>query len=259
MNIHRHVCGLVAGLGLTLSSFAAETLPPAPANYFNDYAGAVPAAAAAQLNAKLEDFERTTSCQVVVAVFPKMTSASSIEEYSHRLATAWKIGQNKKNNGVGLFIFLQDRRMCIQVGYGLEGALPDALAKRIIEDEIKPGFRRGDYAAGLSAGVDAILKATRGEYKGRGHTVADRSPLVYIRNHLPLIIFFVILVWFLFFPNLLASRHPSGTVYHRGGSSHWGGSGWSSGGSSWGDSGGGSGSFSGGGGSFGGGGASGSW
>ena len=252
MNIHRHVCGLVAGLGLTLSSFAAETLPPAPANYFNDYAGAVPATAAAQLNAKLEDFERTTSCQVVVAVFPKMTSASSIEEYSHRLATAWKIGQNKKNNGVGLFIFLQDRRMCIQVGYGLEGALPDALAKRIIEDEIKPGFRRGDYAAGLSAGVDAILKATRGEYKGRGHTVADRAPTAYILNHLPLIIFFIFLVVFLNF----SLRRPRGTVYHRGGSSYWGGSGWSSGGGGGGFS---SGGFSGGGGSFGGGGASGSW
>jgi len=252
MKHFRHLRCLAIWLALTCTGFAAETLPPAPAHYFNDYAGAVPAATAAQLNAKLEEFERTTSCQVVVAVFPKMQSASSLEDYTHRIFQAWKIGQKGKNNGVGLFVFTQDHRMRMEVGYGLEGALPDALAKRIIADEITPGFKRGDYAAGLSAGVDAILLATRGEYKGRGHTAAGADPATYVLQHLPVIIFwaFVILVV------INNARTPRGTVYHRGGSSYWGGGGWSGGGGGGGFSGGG---FSGGGGSSGGGGASGSW
>ena len=236
---------LLAGIG-----YAAENLPPAPAYYFNDYANVVPAGTAQQLNAKLEDFERATSCQVIVAVFSKMQSASSLEDYTHRLATAWKIGQKNKNNGVGLFIFIQDRRIRIEVGYGLEGVLPDALSKRIIEDEIKPHFRSSDYTGGLIAGVEAILKATRGEYKGSGRVVADQDPTAYILNHLPVIIFFVFFVIIL----IHSIRHPSGTVYHRGGGIYWGG------GSSWGGGGGFSGGgFSSGGGSFGGGGASGSW
>src|SRR5205814_5861732 len=84
-------------------------------------------------------------------------------------------GQKDKNNGAVLFIFIQDRKMFLQVGYGLEGALPDALAKRIIEDEIKPNFKAGNFDQGVSAGVEAILKATRGEYKGSGRTIGETS------------------------------------------------------------------------------------
>jgi len=244
MSFQRHIGCLAAGLGLTIAGFAAEVLPPALARYFNDYADVVPAAAADQLNAKLEDFERTSSCQVVVAVFPKMQSASALEDYTHRLATAWKIGQQDKNNGIGLFVFIQDRLMRIEVGYGLEGALPDALAKRIIEDEIKPHFKRGDYAAGLNAGVDAIVQATRGEYKGRGKTHADSQ-------NQAILVFCFWIVFLILFPLLRLSvrLRPRGTLYRSGGSVFWGGGG---GGFS-------GGGFSGGGGSFGGGGASGSW
>ena len=249
MKFFRHIRGLAVWLALTCAGFAAETLPPAPADHFNDYAHVVPAATAAQLNARLEDFKRTTSCQVVVAVFPKMQSASSLEDYTHRVATAWKVGQKSKNNGCVLFVFVQDHRMRIEVGYGLEGALPDALAKRIIADEITPSFKRGDFAAGLRAGVDAILLATRGEYKGRGRTAAEGDPTTYILKHLPMLIFWVIVVLVV----ISNSRNPRGTLYRSGGSAYWGGGGWSGGG---GFSGGG---FSGGGGSFGGGGASGSW
>ena len=110
------------------SVHAAEKLPPAPAHYFNDFAGVVDAGTAQRLNTKLENFERESSCQVVVAVFPRMDSVSALEDYTHQLATAWKIGQKHKDNGAGLFVFIQDRRMRIEVGYGLEGALPDALA-----------------------------------------------------------------------------------------------------------------------------------
>jgi len=248
------LCGALAGLLLAGGSLAAEVLPPAPAHYFNDYANVVPSATAQQLNAKLEDFERTASCQVLVAVFPKMQSASSLEDYTHQLATAWKIGQKSKNNGVGLFVFIQDRKMRIEVGYGLEGALPDALAKRIIEDEIKPYFKSGDFSGGLTAGVTAILKATQGEYKGAGRTVASQYRQK-VEDKIPVILIFTFVIIFLLI-SLFRPLLPRGHVYHSGGGVFWSGGGSSGGGGSdWGGGGG----FSGGGGSFGGGGASGSW
>lgn len=252
MKFLRH---LTLWLALTGAGLAAETLPPKPARYFNDYANVVNGATAEKLNAKLEEFERTTSCQVVVAVFPKMQSASSVEDFSQRIFQSWKPGQKDKNNGVVFLVFLQEHAMRIQTGYGLEGALPDALAKRIVADEVAPYFKRGDFAAGLGAGVDAILKATRGEYKGKGSTVADKDPLAFVINHLPLILFFAFVVFGIF----MSARQPRGTVYRRGGGMYWGGGGWGSGGSGGWSSGGGGGGFSGGGGSSGGGGASGSW
>ncbi|HEX5221971.1 MAG TPA: TPM domain-containing protein [Verrucomicrobiae bacterium] len=233
----------------TLPLFAAEVIPPAPTKYFNDYANVVEAGTANHLNQALENFEKESSSQIVVAVFPRMQSDSSIEDYTVRVARAWKAGQKDVNNGVVLFVFIQDRKMYIQVGYGLEGKLPDALCKRIIEDEIKPHFKAGNYTAGLTAGVQSLIEATRGEYKGTGRTVAqgrggNGSPLFGV----PLIVLFIIIV-------LLLSR---GSRRSRWGGGGWiiggGGGGWSSGGGGW--SGGG---FSGGGGSFGGGGAGGSW
>lgn len=233
-------------LGLRL--FAAEVIPPAPAQYFNDYAHVIATDTAAQLNQTLENFERESSDQIVVAVFPKMQSDSSIEDYTVRVARAWQVGQQEKNNGAVLFVFIQDRKMYLQVGYGLEGVLPDATCKRIIADEITPRFKSGDFNGGLTAGVQAILAAVKGEYQGTGRTVAESQgqrsgtgiPVVFI-----IIIIVVILI-------VLSRLSRSGS--RRGG---WiitsgGGGGWSGGG-------GGGGGFSGGGGSFGGGGAGGSW
>jgi len=227
---------------------AAEVIPPAPKLHFNDYAGVSSAPVAQQLNQKLADFERESSDQVVVAVFPKMQSDSSIEDYTVRVARSWQVGLQEKNNGVVLFVFTQDRKMFIQVGYGLEGRLTDALCKRIIEDEIKPRFRAGDYNGGLTAGVNAIVAAAKGEYQGTGRTVAQRE-----RRHggaafIPVLVFiFVVLIILSKFRRF-------------GGGGGWfisgGGGGWSSGGGGWSGGGGG---FSGGGGSFGGGGAGGSW
>src|SRR5512135_2889675 len=108
---------------------AAEVIPPAPEHYFNDYAGVTSSDTASRLNKTLEDFERETSNQILVAVYPKMQSDSSIEDYTVRVAQSWRVGQKGKDNGAVLFVFVQDRKMFIQVGYGLEGALPDALAK----------------------------------------------------------------------------------------------------------------------------------
>ncbi len=257
---HRLVWGLLL-LALACSSAgAAEVLPPAPARYFNDYAGVVSANTAEHLNKTLEDFERESSNQILVAIYSKMQSDSSIEDYTVRVAQAWKVGQKLKNNGAVLFVFIQDRKMFLQVGYGLEGALPDALAKQIIEYDLKPAFKRGDFDAGLSAGVAAIIAATRGEYKGTGHTVREQAQDVStaVWAVAVLLILFVLAVTILRFA--LSSR---GAVYRSGGYSSWGGSSMGSGGwlgGGWGGGGGSSGGgFSGGGGSFGGGGAGGSW
>src|SRR5262249_54074490 len=138
-------------------------------------AGVVSKGAAARFNQQLEQFERETSNQVVVAVFPKMQSDDDVAAYTQRVAHDWGVGQKDKRNGVVLFVFTQDRKMFIQVGYGLEGALPDLTAFDITEYRIKPHFRTGDYQAGLAAGIDSILKAVRGEYQGTGKTVRERG------------------------------------------------------------------------------------
>jgi len=103
---------------------AAEVIPPKPEKYFNDYAHVASSATVTELNQRLEQFERDTSSQIVVAVYPKMQSDSSIEDYTVRVAQSWGIGQKGKDNGAVLFVFVQDRKMYIQVGYGLEGPCP---------------------------------------------------------------------------------------------------------------------------------------
>src|SRR5947209_4195928 len=152
---------------------SAEVIPPKPANYFNDYAGIVSKDAASRFNQQLLQFERDTSNQVVVAIFPKMESDDDVAAYTQRVAQAWGVGQKDKRNGVALFVFTQERKMFIQVGYDLEGAIPDVTAFDITEHRIKPRFRNKDYEGGLADGIDSIFKATRGEYQGTGNTVND--------------------------------------------------------------------------------------
>lgn len=239
---------------------AAEVIPPAPTKYFTDYAAATRPETGDRLNSLLEEFEKQTSSQIVVAVFPKMETDSSIEDYSQRIFDAWKPGRANLDQGALLLVFVQDRKLRIHTGYGLEGALPDALCKRIIDDEISPRFRAGDFDGGLTAGVNAILLATRGEYKGTGKTVANERRGSSGSNGYML---FFIVLFFVVFPILSSFKRRKRTIYTPFGRrtrSSWiwapgSGGGWGSGGGG-GFSGGG---FSGGGGSSGGGGASGSW
>jgi len=235
-------------LGICCIAFGAEVIPPAPARHFNDYAKVVSPNIAQQLDQALENFERETSSQIVVAVYPKMQSDSSIEDYTVRVAQSWQVGQKAKDNGAVLFVFISDRKMFLQVGYGLEGVLPDALCKRIIEDEIKPGFKAGDYNSGLAAGVSAILSAAKGEYHGTGRTVADGNRSG--REVPPAFIFILVVLFIMIVIAAPKGRRGGGGFFYTGG-------GWGSSGGGW--SGGGGGGFSGGGGSFGGGGAGGSW
>src|SRR5436853_3781625 len=185
----------LAAIALTaINSKAAEVIPPKPAAYFNDYAGVVSKEAAQHFNEQLAQFEHETSDQVVVAVFPKMQSDSDIADYTQRVAQAWGVGQKERRNGVLLFVFIEDRKMFIQVGYGLEAVLPDATAFDITEYRIKPHFRANDYEGGLAAGIDSILKAVRGEYEGSGKTIREQSRTGGTPAFVSFIVFLVILI-----------------------------------------------------------------
>ena len=242
---------LAVVLGTTLR--ATEVMPPRPAHYFNDYAAAVSPAVALQLDQRLEQFERDSTNQILVAVFPRMQSASPVGDYTVRVAQAWGVGQKGRNNGAVLFVFVQEHQIYIQVGYGLEGALPDAVCHLIVANELQPRFRAGDYAGGLSAAIEAMIAATRGEYRDTGKTHADsRSGLSW-----PVALAIVLLIVAFSFLNRFWRRSA---VYQRsGGRGPWNGPSMWLGGGGLGGGGGGGGGFSAGGGSFGGGGAGGGW
>jgi uncharacterized protein len=245
---------LVAGV-LLAGGLSAETPPAPPKAYFNDYAGVVSADDARRLDEKLRAFATETSTQVLVAVFPELPSPS-MEDFTVKAAEAWKAGKKELDNGAVFFVFVKDRKMRIEVGYGLEGALPDALAGRILDEQVRPRFRAGDWAGGLEAGIDGILAATKGEYKAAAPR-SDTPPLVPL---LILLAFILLVLWLAARGSrgVVAGRTYSRTGWKGGGWGGWGGGSWGGGfGGGWG--GGGGGGFSGGGGSFGGGGASGSW
>ena len=255
------LCGLVLFSGaFPAFLLAAERLPQKPARYFNDDAHVVSSATAERLNKALEDFERETSNQILAVVYPKMETDSSIEDYTVRVAQSWHVGQQGKDNGAVLFVFVQDRKMFIQVGYGLEGALPDATCKQIIENEIKPRFRGRDFDGGLTAGINAMLAATRGEYKGSGSTVADQQNRRGLKRSPGWGVFLLVFLFLLIGFSGRRRRRHSYWGHWGGGWGGWtiGGGGFSSGGGGW-SGGGGGGGFSSGGGNFGGGGAGGNW
>jgi len=248
-----------------LRSMAAE-IPPKPTRYFNDYAGLVRPDTAQRLNQQLADFERQTSNQILVVIYPSLPRDSTVEDFAQDAFRAWKPGQQSRSNGAILFMFVKDKKLRIQTGYGLEGALPDAICKRIISDQIAPRFQIGDFDGGLIAGVNAMIAATRGEYTGNGRTVAETRAQ---RRHgedsfLDLAIFLAAMALIGIFWIRAARRGTLYTSRTRGPGGTWwigggglgGGGGGSSGGGGGGDGGGG---FSGGGGDSGGGGASGGW
>jgi uncharacterized protein len=244
---------------------AAPPTPPDPTAYLNDYAGAVPRDRAERLDARLRRFADETSTQILVAVFDRLPEDEALEDYTSRTAQAWRVGQEKRDNGAILFVFVKDRKLRIEVGYGLEGVLTDALSSRIIREVVVPAFRAGDYAGGIEAGADAMMAASRGEYKAEPRSRRGFS----LKTLVVLFVLGLILIAFISAASRASGIGPYGRTYSRRGSSPWifttgsgrRGGGWDSGG--WGGGGGfgggGGGGFSGGGGSFGGGGASGSW
>ena len=285
--------GLLALLLCFGTAALAEVAVPVLSGRVVDRTMTLSQAEQAALDATLRDFEARKGSQVAVLIVPT-TAPESIEQFSIRVAEAWKIGRRKVDDGAILVIAKDDRKLRIEVGYGLEGALTDVTSKRIIDQIITPKFRAGDFAGGITAGTDAILKVIDGEPLP---APVARQPTVNFVDQLeqvgPFLLFGVIIgggilrrifgrlfgslatgglaavvVWMIvgtaalagiagiiaFFFTLISDAFVGGGG-RRGGGGYIGGSGGSWGGSSSSSSGG----FSGGGGSFGGGGASGNW
>ncbi len=127
-----------------------------------DLTGTLAADQSSALEAKLAAFEQSKGSQVAVLIVPT-TQPEAIEQYSIRVVDQWQLGRGKVDDGVLLLIALNDRKVRIEVGYGLEGALPDATANRIIQQDIAPAFKRGDYYDGINTGVDRIMRVIEGE------------------------------------------------------------------------------------------------
>jgi uncharacterized protein len=246
------VTGLVAALCILAVVTLAYglTFPPLTGRVVDEAVILDPATMEA-LEHKLADFEAKTTDQFVVVTL-KSLQGTSIEDYGYQLGRHWGIGQKDKSNGVLLIVAPNERKVRIEVGYGLEGDLTDAVSKLIIENAILPRFKANDYAGGIARGVDDIIQVltvNQEEWKQRAKQRSDHR-----RPSVDVIIFALLLfVFFYVWRRILwhSRAYPPGL--RRGG---WSGGGGSSG-SSWSGSGGGG--FSGGGGSFGGGGASGSW
>jgi uncharacterized protein len=259
------LAGLFLVTGFLAGVSAGATLPSAPTEYCTDYTKTVRPETVQLLNQRLAAFERETSNQILVAIFEKLPDDAALEDYTQDIYRAWKPGQAGRDNGAIFFVFVRDRKMRIQTGRGLEGALPDAICKRIISDVVAPRFQKGDFDAGVAAGVDAMIAATKGEFKGTGRTMAEsREAGTGKTGGIGLFIFFLLLFLLIAYFNSRARRR--GVVYSgRGARGLWigpvggGWSNWGGGGGGWGGGGSSGGGFSGGGGDSGGGGASGSW
>jgi len=233
---------LLAVVLLTAGSALAAPAVPKARGYVNDTAGLLSPAARQDIEGFLGAFERSDSTQIVILTVPSL-EGEDLEGYSVRVAQNWGIGQKGKDNGALLLVAKEERAVRIEVGYGLEDRLTDLLAGRIVDQEIVPRFRSGDFDGGVKAGVQAMTAAVRGAYKGDAPAKRkrERSP-------------FGGLIWLLFLAPALLRMFVGGRGGHRGGGYYGGGFGGG------GFSGGGGGGFSGGGGGgFGGGGASGNW
>jgi uncharacterized protein len=226
-------------------SFAQPEVPPLK-NWANDFTETLSFSELQQLNFQLKTYEDTTTNQLVSLMIPTL-DGYPLEEFSHEVAEKNKIGMKEKSNGVLLLVVKNDRKMRIEVGYGLEGVLPDALANSIIRNEMVPHFKKDEYYAGITSGINAIISAIGGEYKANFKEKSDG-----IGFTLFVIIFITVIIVLSFIPKSRRHGGSSGGYIYHGGS-------WGSGGFGGGSSGGSFGGFSGGGGSFGGGGSSGSW
>jgi uncharacterized protein len=245
---------LCCWVALVADLHAATPLPASPTpHYILDAARWLSPGAFAALDAKLQAFERETSSQLLVTILPKIPDGEEMADYSQRLFELWKPGQADNSNGAIFLVFETERKMRIHTGYGLEGVLPDARCKQIIEDVVAPLMRQGQREAAITAGVDAMIAAAKGEYSGTGKTRLDGS------RHgsgisSGIIIFIILAIWIatLLRRGLTATEIIFTALGASRGSRGWGGSSGGWGGSS-------GGGFSGGGGSSGGGGASGGW
>jgi uncharacterized protein len=251
---------LFTGLG---ASAQLDLSKPNPPRLVNDRAGVLSAQEISQLEAKLVAYDDSSSVQIAV-VTVRSTGDMPIEEAALKILREWGVGNKKTNNGVVLLAAMEDRKFYIATGYGLEGSIPDVLAKQIIQNEIVPSFRAGNYYEGFDKASDAIIKASAGEYKApEGYGNRGRGGG---GSFIGIIVIIIIILAIL---SRIGRGGGGGGMLNRSGFLPWlvinsllnsgnRSSGWGGGSSGWG--GGGGGGFGGfGGGSGGGGGAGGSW
>lgn len=155
-----------------LVSFA-QDFPEKSKTLVTDYTNTLSADEKQRLEDKLVAFDDSTSTQIAV-VMMRSTGGYDIDEYAAQLGEKWGIGRKGKDNGILILIAKDDRKLTIQTGRGLEGAVPDAVAYKIREKEINPRFREGDFYGGIDAGTNAIIKATKGEYKADARPAARK-------------------------------------------------------------------------------------
>jgi len=149
---------------LAIPALANALAVPALQSRVNDLAGLLSPEASRRIEAELAEFERAESTQIVVLTISTL-EGEALEEYSIKVAEAWKIGQEGKGNGVILLVARQERKVRIEVGRGLEGTLTDLVSGRIIRNAITPRFKTGDFDGGVIAGTNAIMAVVKGEYK----------------------------------------------------------------------------------------------
>ena len=237
-------CFLVLLIGL--AAFAANF--PALTGRVVDQANIIPVETRRDIEAKLADLETKSGIQLVVATV-KSLEGQEVEPYTNELFRAWKLGDKTKNNGVLLLVAPNERRVRIEVGYGLEGTLTDVLSKVIITNAIAPRFKTGDFAGGIARGVDdiiTVLTTDASEWQKRPSLRVDSEPATARMNWLAVVGIIVVIGLMIVSP---AFRWMILGMLMSGRSSYGGAGGGFSGG----------GGFAGGGGSSGGGGASGSW
>lgn len=180
LGLVRLLTTLLVLFGLAGLALADEFQPIPPLRTpVTDLADLLPPEQEAALNQKLLAFEARKGSQIGVLIVPT-TAPETIFDYSFRVADNWKLGRKGVDDGVLFVIATQDRKTHLQVGYGLEGAIPDAIAKRILQDIVKPQFRAGDFPGGINAGVDALIRVIDGEAlpapKGRSRRGGDNFP-----------------------------------------------------------------------------------
>jgi len=282
------LAGLLGIAALHMACASADVAVPPLKAHVTDLTGTLTPAETAALEQKLIAFEQRKGSQIAVLIVPT-TQPETIEQYGIRVAEQWKLGRKGVDDGALLLVAKDDRELRIEVGYGLEGPLPDVVAKRIVSDTIAPYFKRGDFAGGVDAGVDAIIKVVDGEplpapvappsrgaqdgsippsmliigfilvvvVAGALRSIIGRFPAALVTGGLAgFIAWWIVsslaaaaIVSIFVFVSSLMSGLPRSGGNGFGSSGGWGGGGFGGGGGSWG----------GGGGGFGGGGASGRW
>ena len=239
-------------------------VPPAPREWFTDTAGMVSTTDAAMLNTKLKTFEEETGAQFLIYTLPSIED-DAIEDWTIRAARQWAVGQKKYDNGLILFVFAKDRKARVEVGYGLEGTITDAVSSRVIREQLAPHFQQNDYAGGLNAAANELMRLIRTHEK----PVPAAQPSQGGRREsggfdIGILVFIAVFLFLFILPLLRRRRSGCGGCIPiflpmGGGGITFGGGGFSSGGFGGFSGGGGGGGFSGGGGGFGGGGATGGW